>query len=140
MANGIAKLVTGWRQQAERLLSEAHVFYFVSKHPRTRWYVKWVAACSVAYLFSPVQLIPSFIPVIGFLDDFLVLFVGAKVVQRFTPPDLLKECRELADASELRSKAEIRLGVPRFNVLLTAASLLLAAVVGSALVVAYLRR
>jgi len=52
-------------------------------------------------LFSPVQLIPSFIPVIGFLDDFLVLFAAAKLVRRFTPPDLLQECRKLAEASKI---------------------------------------
>jgi uncharacterized membrane protein YkvA (DUF1232 family) len=52
-------------------------------------------------LFSPVQLIPSFIPVIGFLDDFLVLLAAAKLVRRFTPPDLLQECRKLAEASKI---------------------------------------
>ena len=101
MAHSGSRLVANWTQQAERLLTDAHVLYFVSKHPRTHWYIKCVAACSVAYLFSPVQLIPSFIPVIGFLDDFLVLFAAAKLVRRFTPPDLLQECRKLAEASKI---------------------------------------
>ena len=94
-------LVENWRQQAERLLTDAHTLYFVSKHSRTRWHMKCVTACSIAYLFSPVQLIPSFIPVVGFLDDFLVLFAAAKLVRRFTPPDLLQECRKLAEASKI---------------------------------------
>jgi uncharacterized membrane protein YkvA (DUF1232 family) len=101
MAHSGSGLFENWTQQAERLLMDAHVLYFVSKHPRTRWYIKCVAACSVAYLFSPVQLIPSFIPVIGFLDDFLVLLAAAKLVRRFTPPDLLQECRKLAEASKI---------------------------------------
>lgn len=88
-----------WRQFEE----EARVLYFVLKHPRTRWYVKCLAACPVAYLFSPVQLIPSFVPVIGFLDDFLAVFVGAKLVRKLTPPELLEECRELAVTTEVSS-------------------------------------
>jgi len=140
MAHSGPRFATNCRQQAERLVREAHVFYFISKHPRTRWYVKWVATGSVGYLFSPVQLMPNFIPVIGFLDDFLVLFVGAKIVERFTPPDLLRECRELADASETRRRADVRPGIARFTILLTAASWLLLALVASALVAAYIYR
>lgn len=133
-------LVMNWKQQAQRLQKEAYVLYFVFRHPRTRWYIRGVAACSVAYIFSPVQLIPSFIPVIGFLDDFLVIFLGAKVVQRLTPPDLLKECRELADAADARGREEIRSRMSRFAVFLTAASWLLVAAAASALVTAYLYR
>ena len=136
MAHNAPGLGNNWRQQAERLLKEARVLYFVSKHPRTRWHTKWVAACSVAYLFSPVQLIPSFIPVIGFLDDFLALFVGAKVVRKFTPPDVLQECREFADASEIRRKEDIRSGSARSAVFVMAVWVA-AAVVASAIVFAF---
>jgi uncharacterized membrane protein YkvA (DUF1232 family) len=97
-----------WREQAQRVQREAHVYYFAFKHPRVHWYAKLVAACSASYLFSPIQLIPSYIPVIGFLDDFVVLFVAAKLLQRIIPPDVLAECRELADAAEMRRKQEIR--------------------------------
>ena len=68
---------------------EALFFYFVFKHPRTRWYTRCIAACAAGYLLSPVQLIPSFIPLIEFLDDFLVLFLAAKAVRRITPSDVL---------------------------------------------------
>jgi uncharacterized membrane protein YkvA (DUF1232 family) len=97
-----------WRQHAQRAHREAQVFYFAFKHPRVPWYAKLVAACSAGYLFSPIQLIPSFIPVIGFLDDFLVLFLGAKVIRRIIPPEVLTECREMAAAAEMRRKDEIR--------------------------------
>ena len=97
-----------WRQQAQRAHREAQVFYFAFKHPRVPWYAKLVAACSAGYLFSPIQLIPNFIPVIGFLDDFLVLFLGAKVIRRIIPPEVLTECREMAAAAEMRRKDEIR--------------------------------
>lgn len=132
------KFVMRWRQQAQRLRKEAHIFYFVFKDPRTRWYTRCVAACTAGYLFSPVQIIPSFIPVIGFLDDFLVLFLGAKAVRRLTPPEVLGECRALADAAETRRKEEIRSGIARFTFFAIAASWLLAAVTVSALVAAYI--
>jgi uncharacterized membrane protein YkvA (DUF1232 family) len=91
---------------------EAYVFYFAFKHPRTQWYAKLVAACTAGYLLSPIQFVPSFIPVIGLLDDVLVLFLGIKVLQRITPRDVLAECRELADADEMRRKEEIRSSSP----------------------------
>ncbi len=92
--------VTSSKQRAQRLYREAHVFYFALKHPRMPWYARLVAACSVGYVFSPVQLIPNFIPVIGFSDDLLVLFLGVKLLHRITPPEVLTECRELAEAAE----------------------------------------
>ena len=97
-----------WKNQAQRVQREAQVYYFAFKHPRVPWYAKLVAACSAGYVLSPIQLIPSYIPVIGFLDDFFVLYVGAKLLQRLIPPDVLTECRQLADAAEMRRKEEIR--------------------------------
>ena len=72
------------------------------------WYGRLVAACTEGYLLSPIQLIPSFIPVIGFLDDLLVLFLGAKLLQRITPPDVLGECLQHAEDAKERRKDENR--------------------------------
>jgi uncharacterized membrane protein YkvA (DUF1232 family) len=72
-----------WRQQAHRLKKEVQVFYFAFRHPRAPWYARLVAACIAGYVLSPIQLIPSFIPVIGFLDDLLILFVGANLPRTF---------------------------------------------------------
>lgn len=96
-----------WKQRAQRIHAEARVLYFVFKDPRTRWYSRLVAACSVGYFFSPIQLIPNFIPVIGFADDLVVLLLGAKLIRKITPPDLLAECRELARLAEMRGKGEL---------------------------------
>jgi uncharacterized membrane protein YkvA (DUF1232 family) len=71
------------------------------------WFARLIAACAVGYLFSPVQLIPNFIPVIGCADDLVVLFLGVKLLRRITPPDVLSECRELALAAELQRREEI---------------------------------
>ena len=102
------------------------------------WYAKVIAACTAGYLFSPIQLIPSYIPVIGFLDDLLVLFLGAKLLQRIIPPEVLTECRELADAAEIRRKEGTRstAAVVAFVVIL--AVWLLAAVGASILMARYI--
>jgi uncharacterized membrane protein YkvA (DUF1232 family) len=104
-------LVTSWRQQAQRLQREVHALYLTFKHrrttvkhPRTPWCAKIVAACTVGYVFSPVQLIPNFIPVTGSLDDVVVLLLGAKVLSSMTPPHVLTECREFANAFELQKR------------------------------------
>ncbi len=130
--------MANWKQQAQRLQKEAHVFYFIFKHPRTRWYTKCLSACTAGYLLSPIQLIPSFIPVIGFLDDILVLFLGAKLVKKLTPPDVLRECCERADAAETRRREEVRSGFARFALVAIAALWLAAVVTASTLVAAYI--
>jgi uncharacterized membrane protein YkvA (DUF1232 family) len=129
----------GWRGQAQRLQKEAHVFYFVFKHPRTRWYTRLLAVCTAGYLFSPIQLIPSFIPVIGLLDDVAVLFLGAKLLKKITPPDVLAECRQLADAAAIRRREEIRSTAAAVTSTVVATLWLLAAVAGSTLLASYLR-
>jgi uncharacterized membrane protein YkvA (DUF1232 family) len=129
-----------WRHHVQRLQKEGHLLLLVFKHPRTRWYVRWLAACPVAYFFSPVQLIPSFIPVIGFLDDFLVLLIGVKLVRKFTPNDLLTECSALAEAAQSQQEANDQPGIARFALILTAATFLLAAVGAGAIVAAFVHR
>ena len=128
-------LAVNWRRRAQRLQKEAQVFYFVLKHPRTRWHARLVAACTAAYLFSPIQLIPSYIPVIGMLDDLLVLFLGVKLLQKITPPEVLSECRGLAEAVEVRRKDKVRV----VATVLIATVWLFLAVMGSVLMVAYIR-
>jgi uncharacterized membrane protein YkvA (DUF1232 family) len=129
--------VAGWRRRAQELQKEAHVFYFVFKHPRTRWYARLIAACAAGYVFSPVQLIPNFIPVIGCLDDVVVLLVGAKVLQKLTPADVLAQCRELADAAETRRNEEVRWVATVAAPVAIVAVWFLAAIAASALMAAY---
>jgi len=128
------------RQQAERLQREALVFYFAFKHPRVRWYARLVAACTAVYLFSPVQLIPSFIPLIGFLDDLLVLFLGVKLLQKLIPPEVLSECRELALVAETKRKKAIRSAASAIGFATIISLWLLAAAISSALMVKYIHR
>jgi uncharacterized membrane protein YkvA (DUF1232 family) len=129
-----------WREQARRLQREAYVSYFVFRHPRTRWYARLVAACTAAYLFSPIQLIPNYIPVIGMLDDLLVIFLGVRLLRKITPADVLAESRRLADAAEVRRKEKIK---SRFAVVASVAFVtvwLLVAIAASVLMARYIYR
>jgi uncharacterized membrane protein YkvA (DUF1232 family) len=129
-----------WRQQAQQVQTQAHVFYLAFKHPRSPWYARLVAACTAGYLFSPIQLIPSFIPVIGFLDDFLVLFLGVKLIQRIIPPDVLLECRQHADDAKVRRNDKIRSSAAMIAAVAIVTVWLLTAVAANGLMAAYIRR
>jgi len=87
---------------------------------------------------SPVQPIPSFIPVIGFLDDFLVLFLGAKLLQRIIPADVLAESRQFAEAAETRRKEEVTSSARTVAGLAIATVWLLLAVAASGEIAAYI--
>jgi len=63
-------------------------------HPGAQWRARFIAGCTVGYLFSPIQLIPSFIPVIGQLDDLVVVYIGVKLAVRMVPQSVLTECME----------------------------------------------
>jgi uncharacterized membrane protein YkvA (DUF1232 family) len=83
-----------WKLRYEWLRGQIRLVSLLMKHPEVPWYGKVVAACTVGYIFSPIQLIPSFIPVIGQMDDAAVLYVGLKVLQKITPAVVLAECRQ----------------------------------------------
>jgi uncharacterized membrane protein YkvA (DUF1232 family) len=127
-----------WRQQAQRIHTEAQTFYFAFKHPGVPWYAKVIAVSMAAYLFSSIQLIPSFIPLIGFLDDFLVLFLGVKLLQRIIPPDVLAECRQQAGAAEARRKDEVRSRVAAVAVIAIALAWVVAAITVTGMIASYI--
>ena len=132
-------LIATWSQKAQKLQKEAHVFYFAFKHPGTPWYARLIAACAAGYLLSPIQIIPSFIPVIGFMDDLVVLVVGFKLIQKAISPAVLKECREQAEAAELKRRAKDS-SVTDVVVSVTVAILwLISAIAGSLLIASYFR-
>jgi uncharacterized membrane protein YkvA (DUF1232 family) len=84
--------------------------WFLLRSRRTPWYSKFIAGGVAAYVLSPVQLIPSFIPVIGLMDDALVLTVGSALIRGLTPEDLISDALAQAQAqTTLRSREQIRL-------------------------------
>jgi uncharacterized membrane protein YkvA (DUF1232 family) len=80
------------------IAQDAQVLFAILKHPDSPWSAKIVSGCAVAYLLSPIQLIPSFIPVIGQLDDWVVLRLAMKCVRRLLPENVVAECNQKARA------------------------------------------
>ena len=84
------------RQRARRLKAEVYALYLAYRDPRVPWYARLFAAGVVAYAFSPIDLIPDFIPVIGFLDDLILVPLGILLELRMIPPPVMAECRQRA--------------------------------------------
>lgn len=91
-------LVT-WKQQARRLKLETYALYLACRDPRVPWYARLLAAGIIAYAFSPIDLIPDFIPVLGYLDDLILIPLGIALVLKLMPTEVMAECREKAQAT-----------------------------------------
>lgn len=89
-----------WREEARRLKRSAHALYLAARHPRTPWYARALAAVVAAYALSPIDLIPDPIPLLGYLDDLVLVPAGVWLTLRLIPPDVWQECVARAEASE----------------------------------------
>ncbi len=85
------------RAWARKVKRDAMTLWFAARHPRTPWAAKALSVFVVAYALSPIDLIPDFIPVIGYLDDALLLPALIWLAVRMLPRDVLDDCREKAD-------------------------------------------
>ncbi len=85
-----------WKRRARQLKTEIYALYLAYKDPRVPWYAKLFIACIVGYAFSPIDLIPDFIPVIGYLDDLILIPMGIALALKMIPPTVLADCREKA--------------------------------------------
>jgi uncharacterized membrane protein YkvA (DUF1232 family) len=78
---------------ARRLKRDVHAVYLAARDPRTPWYARAAAILVAAYALSPIDLIPDFIPILGYLDDLLIVPLGILLVVRLIPADVLEEHR-----------------------------------------------
>ena len=85
-----------WKRWAGRLKSETHALYLAYRDPRMPLYAKLFAALVVGYAFSPIDLIPDPIPVLGYLDDLILVPLGVALAVRMIPEDVLSESRQKA--------------------------------------------
>lgn len=99
-----SELLKGWKQWARKLKLETHAVYLACRHEKTPWYARLLAACVVGYAFSPIDLIPDFIPVLGYLDDLLIVPLGIALVIKIIPLEVLAECRNKAQELERQCK------------------------------------
>jgi len=85
-----------WRHKARELRTETHALYLAYKDPRVPWYAKVLLAVVVGYAFSPIDLIPDFIPILGYLDDLVLVPAGVALALKMVPKAILDECRQEA--------------------------------------------
>ena len=84
------------KARARELKREAYAIYIAARDPRTPWYVKGLIFFVVAHTFSPIDLIPDFIPVLGYLDDLIITPGGIWLAVRLIPPEVMEEARAAA--------------------------------------------
>lgn len=93
--------LTCLQQRARTLKADTVTLYFAARHRRTPWHAKLFMVAIVAYAFSPIDLIPDFVPVLGYLDELILLPVGISLALRMIPPDVVTECRTRANQASL---------------------------------------
>src|ERR1700737_1280635 len=82
---------------AQNLKRDSHAVYLASRDPRVPWYAKALAVAVAAHALSPIDLIPGFIPVVGYLDDLIIVPLGIWLVVSLIPDEVMAECRARAD-------------------------------------------
>lgn len=87
---------------ASVLKRDGHAIYLASRDPRVPWYAKALAVAVAGYALSPIDLIPDFIPVIGYLDELIILPLGIWLVVSLIPREVMVECRASADEAGQR--------------------------------------
>ena len=98
-------LLSKLKQRAHRLKTETFALYLAARDSRTPWYAKLLVAGIVAYAFSPIDLIPDFIPILGYVDDLILIPLGITLAIKLIPSSVLADCRA-------RAKEKIQNGKP----------------------------
>jgi uncharacterized membrane protein YkvA (DUF1232 family) len=92
----VSGFIEHWKQQAKLLKIEVYALHLAYRDPRVPWYARVFTACVVGYAFSPIDLIPDFIPIIGYLDDLILIPLGIKMALAMIPENVMNESREKA--------------------------------------------
>ncbi|ANF25715.1 YkvA family protein [Stutzerimonas stutzeri] len=106
----LSRLTSRLQRWARQLKRDVMTLWCCACHPDTPWWLRALLVCVVAYALSPIDLIPDFIPVLGYLDDLLLLPLGIWLAIRLMPPAILSECRAQALAWENTPRSISRAG------------------------------
>ena len=87
-----------WKERVRQLKRDTYAIYLAYRDPRVPWYAKILIALIVAHTFSPIDLIPDFIPILGYLDDLIIAPLGIALALKMIPQDVMAENREKAEA------------------------------------------
>jgi uncharacterized membrane protein YkvA (DUF1232 family) len=96
--------IGNWRTKSKQLKSEVYAVYLASKHLKTPWYAKAFAVFMIGYALSPIDLIPDFIPIIGYLDDLIIVPAGIALLVKMIPKEVMEECRKKASSQPISKK------------------------------------
>jgi uncharacterized membrane protein YkvA (DUF1232 family) len=96
-----------WKQRARQLKTEAYALYLAYRDPRVPWYARLYAAFVVGYILSPIDPIPDFIPLVGYLDELLLVPVFIVLARRMIPADVLSEHRAAAKAAVPNTRVQV---------------------------------
>src|SRR5215475_12995165 len=100
----MADRLKDWARVIKR---DVHALYLASRDPRVPWFAKAMAIVVAAYALSPIDLIPDFIPVLGYFDDLILVPLGVLLVVRLIPPAIMAEHRNLAAATQERPTSRV---------------------------------
>jgi uncharacterized membrane protein YkvA (DUF1232 family) len=90
------------RHWARLVKRDVHAICRAARDPRVPWYAKALAVCVAGYALSPIDLIPDFVPVLGYMDDVIIVPLGILMVVKLIPPEIMAEHRALAAAAQDR--------------------------------------
>jgi uncharacterized membrane protein YkvA (DUF1232 family) len=93
-----------WKCKAKLLKTEVYALYLAYKDPRVPWYARIIAVCIVGYAFSPIDLMPDPLPVIGYLDDLILVPLRITIILKMIPKEVMDEYRETARATMVKGK------------------------------------
>lgn len=106
----MSRVVDWLKQQANRAKIEVYAIFLAYRDPRVPWYARALAACVAGYAFSPIDLIPDFIPLLGYLDDLILVPLGVWLVIKLIPKDVMAECRVKAQENITAGKPVLKAG------------------------------
>jgi uncharacterized membrane protein YkvA (DUF1232 family) len=87
------RIIENLKIRAKTLKRETYVIYLASKHKRTPWYAKALVLFTIGYALSPIDLIPDFIPVLGYVDDVILIPALITLCIKLIPPEVIAQCR-----------------------------------------------
>ncbi len=98
------QIIEKWKESARKLKEELHAVYLACRDARTPWYAKALGLCVIGYALSPIDLIPDPIPILGYVDDLILLPLGIAAVRKLIPSAILDECRIKAREASTKPK------------------------------------
>src|SRR3569832_74155 len=107
----MASRLSALKAWAKALKRDVVALWLAARDPRVPWYAKALAGLVAAYALSPIDLIPDFIPVLGYLDDLLLVPLGILLVVRVTPRVVMERARAKAEASPAFGKNVVGLAL-----------------------------